>query len=209
MTSPEGRKKYSARNEDLGYQPFPTQEMTDYMMKVAPGVHEKLGDVFLGAFLKGIKGFKFGGPKKNTGTKSEYSAPKSVVDDLSVPYLERYKDGSAFYALGHLDDHGIIGNLSRTGVLDIEAIANASKGRGKDLFNGMVDALGKKNIKAIEGNWFYGDNLSAFRKNLDRGMTPKAAAQGTWTGEMARRIGFTNVEIVRNSGVVKVIFTRP
>ena len=112
--------------------------------------------------------------------------------------------------MGHLDDHGISGNLSSGGVLDFEVIANASKGKGKDLFKGMIDDMGVENIKAIEGNWLYGSNLEAFRKSMAAKLTPEAAAQGTWTGEMARRHGFTKVEVIYDYGQqVKVIFTRP
>jgi len=73
----------------------------------------------------------------------------------------------------------------------------------------MIDDMGVENIRAIEANWLYGSNLTAFRKNIAAKITPEAAAQGTWTGEMARRLGFTKAEVVKSGQAVKVIFTRP
>lgn len=48
-------------------------------------------------------------------------------------------------------------------------------------------------VDLIVGDWQFGDNLAEYRNNLSIGMTPKMAAENTWTGRRATANGFNNV----------------
>lgn len=51
-------------------------------------------------------------------------------------------------------------------------------------------------MKAIQGNWTYGDNLAKFNELTANGATPEAAAAQTLTGQRAKDYGFTQISLV-------------
>jgi hypothetical protein len=86
--------------------------------------------------------------------------------------------------------------------------------RGAEQFQSILDHFGVSNIRTIKGSWSYGDNLAAFNKAISEGLTPQAAAAGTWTGQQAAQAGFGSVRVGRTYGQpgaytkVEVYFTR-
>ena len=83
------------------------------------------------------------------------------------------------------------------------------------MFNEVIAAFGANNIKGIRGTWIGGGDLAtnydAFQKAAAAGLSPEQAAVKTFTGEMARRAGFTKVRIIENNEASKKVvveFTR-
>lgn len=69
---------------------------------------------------------------------------------------------------------------------------------GTELFNSTIDHYAKNNdVKGVLTQWVGGANLEAFNRNMASGMTKEASAVGTFTGKMARRRGFTNVNVAQ------------
>jgi hypothetical protein len=104
------------------------------------------------------------------------------------------KTGSGEFELG-IKDNKIISKLNN-GTLNFEIGRQTSDGMlsGKDMFKSMMKFYGSA-IKAIQGNWLYGDNLSKVNE-LTKGGTPlESAIKMTWTGLLADEHGFSNVEI--------------
>lgn len=50
------------------------------------------------------------------------------------------------------------------------------------------------------GAWTYGDNLATFNRLTGQGMSVADAARQTFTGRMAGRLGFGNVEVLQTAG---------
>jgi len=85
---------------------------------------------------------------------------------------------------------------------------------GKDMFKAMMEFYGPA-VKAIEGNWVDGSNLSRVNE-LTKGGTPlESAVKMTFTGLQAAAHGYTEVEITRSAGEnghfsdIQVIFKKP
>jgi hypothetical protein len=82
------------------------------------------------------------------------------------------------------------------------------------MFREALAAFGD-NVKGIRGNWHGGgdiaDNFNSYAKNIQAGMTEEQAALNTFTGKMAQRAGFSQVEVTpqTTSDAVEVVFTRP
>src|SRR5262249_22316426 len=92
---------------------------------------------------------------------------------------------------------GILGSLNEEGVLDlaIEAAPNITP-RGKDMFAAAMKNLGPE-VTAIRTSWgtYMPDNLNTFNRLLQEGKTFEEAARGTFTGTMAKRYGYSKVEV--------------
>lgn len=56
----------------------------------------------------------------------------------------------------------------------------------------------------------YSVNAAEYAANLQKGMTPQEAAANTWTGRMAARYGYTNVElpVTQGGNITTVIFRK-
>ncbi len=71
-------------------------------------------------------------------------------------------------------------------------------------------------VKCVLGEWVFGDNLEQFNfKTLNSLVPLENAAQNTWSGQQARKYGFTEVSIISTKGVrafyssVQVKFCKP
>lgn len=120
--------------------------------------------------------------------------------------------GEDFFA--HVNGkYGVAATLDSKGTLDL--YVKAKEGltpRGGAMFNEALAAYGS-NVYTIRGTWLGGgelaDNYLSFRAAIAAGLTPEQAALGTFTGKMASRAGFNNVQIIENqAGRVVVNFTR-
>jgi hypothetical protein len=110
---------------------------------------------------------------------------------------------------------GIMATLSQAGVLEFGIEAGpASNVRGTEMFKRMMQHFGN-NVKAIQGSWYYGDNLAAVKKFTAAGLSLEEAATRTWTGKRAAEHGYTKVKILEAKGApghyteVKALFERP
>lgn len=135
-----------------------------------------------------------------------------VKANLNKLEIERRKDNHILFAEGMMVGHGVLslGFYTRSSVAP-ERVPGFS---GRQLFDLMMNYF-KHEIEVIKGEWINGgDNIETFSKLVASGMSYENAALGTWTGQQAKRHGFTEVEILEVSQVendflkVVVIFFR-
>jgi len=112
------------------------------------------------------------------------------------------------------DGNGIVATIDNTGV--VEMAVEAPKGsaiRGTELFRGMMEHFGK-NVRAIRGNWRYGDNLLEVNKLVSQGTPLEIAVTKTWTARRAAEYGFTRAVVTELKGApgsysfIQVLFTK-
>ncbi len=115
------------------------------------------------------------------------------------------------------NDGGVIATLNpEDGNLSLAIEKGVGTPRGGQMFADAINHFGINNINGIEGKWVPAmpTNLNAFNENILGGMTPEEAASNTFTGTMAARYGFTDVQILNLVGEpgaytnVQVLFTR-
>jgi hypothetical protein len=103
----------------------------------------------------------------------------------------------------HSDFH-LEGRL-RNGVLEYSVRTTSSLGDRRATWSAreevghMIRHFGDR-VKAIEGHWQYGDNLTAFNAAVAAGVPPKQAAMQTWSGKVAADFRFYRVQIVSLKG---------
>ena len=118
------------------------------------------------------------------------------------------------YAYMAPDGSGIFATIDNTGVVDM--VVEAPKGsaiRGTELFREMMEHFGK-NVRAIRGNWRYGDNLAEVNKLVGQNQPLEMAVTKTWTARRAAEYGFTRAVVVESKGApgsysfIRVLFTQ-
>jgi hypothetical protein len=125
-------------------------------------------------------------------------------------------DGGSTADYEHMapDGSGIAATIDNTGVVDV--IVEAPKGsaiRGTELFRGMMKHFGR-NVRAIRGNWRYGDNLAEVNKLVGQDVPLEIAVTKTWTARRAAEYGFTRAVVVEAKGApgaysfIQVLFTK-
>ncbi|HEX8438815.1 MAG TPA: hypothetical protein VF697_27150, partial [Archangium sp.] len=125
-------------------------------------------------------------------------------------------DGGSTVDYEHMapDGSGIAATIDNTGVVDV--IVEAPKGsaiRGTELFRGMMKHFGR-NVRAIRGNWRYGDNLAEVNKLVGQDVPLEVAVTKTWTARRAAEYGFTRAVVVEAKGApgaysfIQVLFTK-
>jgi hypothetical protein len=112
------------------------------------------------------------------------------------------------------DGNGIVATIDESGVVELAVAApKGSALRGSDLFRGMMEHFGGR-VRAIRGNWRYGDNLAEVNRLVGQGATLESAVAQTWTARRAAEYGFVRrvvTEVVGEAGsysFVQVVFTR-
>ncbi|MFE0374764.1 putative T7SS-secreted protein [Streptomyces inhibens] len=141
--------------------------------------------------------------------------PHSWADPLGLAacsYIEAPKGGG-----------GIIADLDNDGIMSLVIERGPNTPRGSEMFNNAMDHFGSK-VEGVKGYWQNGgtlkDNLDSFNRGAKSGVPGdlsalERAARETFTGKMAGRHGFTEVEFVELRGMhgdyshVGVIFRRP
>ncbi|MET9076997.1 RICIN domain-containing protein [Streptomyces sp. NPDC004232] len=119
-----------------------------------------------------------------------------LVHNVDCPvYYAEYPSGASIVA--DIDKKGLFG-------FAIEAIKGASP-RGSEMFNAALAHFGDA-VEGIKGYWQDGgtlsDNLNSFNAAVRGGASLKEAALNeTFTGKMAARAGFTEVEITELRGM--------
>ena len=141
-------------------------------------------------------------------------APKSplALDAPPKPNTGKVKtDIELEYGLASLDSKG---NLDL--VFEVPKDMKG-QGVGEKMFESAMKEFGEKNIKGINGTWIgtgdLKDNFDSFVKSLGS-MSKEEAAFETFTGKMAKKHGYTNVEvnITLTAGTptkVSAVFTKP
>ena len=98
------------------------------------------------------------------------------------------------------DGKGILSNLLPDGTLSLAVEAGPdSEIRGVALFDAAMTHYAER-VKAVEGAWYYGDNLDNANELMMAGTSLKDAVAMTWTGRQAARYGFTVPEFVSTEG---------
>ncbi|MEU6426024.1 hypothetical protein ABZ860_08975 [Microbispora sp. NPDC046973] len=85
---------------------------------------------------------------------------------------------------------------AKDGVLSLAIEKGPTTPRGSQMFDDGVNHFGVENISAIEGKWVPAmpSNLNTFNQMVRGGMPLEEAAANAFTGKMAARHGFTNVQ---------------
>lgn len=114
-------------------------------------------------------------------------------------------EGSDSLFEAEIDDNGTMTMLA--------GVTKQSPVRGIVLFNKALDHFGDR-VTSINGNLIE-ENRATFNTLTGGGMAPEAAILETWTGKLATRSGFSNLQSLRligepgNYSKVEPIFTRP
>ncbi|WP_257980834.1 putative T7SS-secreted protein [Streptomyces sp. CB02959] len=142
------------------------------------------------------------------------SNPNARIDPLGLAacsYIEAPKGGG-----------GIIADLNDDGIMSLVIERGPNTPRGSEMFNNAMDHFGDK-VRGVKGYWQNGgtlrDNLDSFNRAARAGVPGdfsalEQAARETFTGKMAGRRGFTEVEFVELRGMhgnyshVGVVFRR-
>ncbi|MGW0959414.1 putative T7SS-secreted protein [Streptomyces gelaticus] len=141
--------------------------------------------------------------------------PHAWSDPLGLapcPYMEIYPSGK-----------GIVADLDSKGIMSLVIEKGPDTPRGSEMFDNAIRSFGN-DVQGVKGYWQNGgtlrDNLDSFN-SAARNAPPgdmralEDAARTTFTGKMAARHGFTDVEIVELRGPhgdysnVGVIFRPP
>ncbi len=138
---------------------------------------------------------------------------------LAKAPLARYSNSYAAPPTTDLADlsqslQGIRATVEGDGTLRLTVLSSAHTPAGHRMFDDMWMAIGH-NVRRISGQWepnqVLQGNLDTFNRLVQQGYSPDEAAFGTWTGKMARRLGFTEVTVEVDSGnqAVWALFTGP
>ncbi|WP_438948553.1 DUF6531 domain-containing protein [Streptomyces atratus] len=141
--------------------------------------------------------------------------PHAWSDPLGLapcPYMDIYPSGK-----------GIVADLDAKGIMSLVIEKGPDTPRGSEMFDNAIRSFGN-DVQGVKGYWQNGgtlrDNLDSFN-SAARNAPPgdmralETAARSTFTGKMAARHGFTDVEIVELRGPhgdysnVGVIFRPP
>ncbi|WP_280471080.1 DUF2332 family protein, partial [Nocardia cyriacigeorgica] len=111
---------------------------------------------------------------------------------------------------------GISGEVDSSGVLSLRVVSSDRTPSGAEMFDDLWQAIGQ-DVRSISGAWKadagQDSNLITFNAGIAGGLTPEEAALTTWTGKMAVRHGFGEVEVLHlvgppgNHSQVVVAFT--
>nr|WP_269149150.1 hypothetical protein [Corallococcus macrosporus] len=110
--------------------------------------------------------------------------------------------------------NGIVATMDGEGV--VEMAIEAPKGsaiRGSELFREMMEHFGG-NVRAIRGNWRYGDNLGEVNTLVSQGVRLEDAVKRTWTARRAAEYGFSRAVVTEVQGApgaykfIQVLFER-
>lgn len=145
--------------------------------KVATAVGYGVGGVYVLSTAGGTQGGK--------GTAAPSSSQEGSVRD----YVSMGDNGN-----------GIVATIDSEGV--VEMAIEAPKGsaiRGSELFHGMMEHFGG-NVRAIRGNWRYGDNLGEVNKLVRQGVRLEDAVKRTWTARRAAEYGFARAVVTEVQG---------
>ncbi|MFE3037786.1 RICIN domain-containing protein [Streptomyces canus] len=102
---------------------------------------------------------------------------------------------------------GIVAGIDDAGFVSMAVKKGPGTPSGSEMFNAALAHFGSK-VKGVKAYWQNGgelsDNLNSFNKAVRSGeyaSLEEAALRGTFTGKMAARSGFTNVEIIELRGM--------
>ncbi|GGL14215.1 hypothetical protein GCM10011588_30940 [Nocardia jinanensis] len=107
---------------------------------------------------------------------------------------------------------GIRASVEPDGTLRSTVLRSEHTPPGHQMFDDMWAAIGH-HVRRIAGQWEPNEvlhgNLNTFDQLLQQGHSPQEAAFGTWTGKMARHLGFTEVtvEVDSDNRSVWALFT--
>ncbi|MER5362703.1 DUF6531 domain-containing protein, partial [Streptomyces sp. NPDC002785] len=126
--------------------------------------------------------------------------PHTWSDPLGLapcPYMDIYPSGK-----------GIVADLDEKGIMSLVIEKGPDTPRGSEMFDSAIKSFGNE-VQGVKGYWQNGgtlrDNLDSFN-SAARSASPgdmralEEAARSTFTGKMAARHGFTDVEIVELRG---------
>ncbi len=117
---------------------------------------------------------------------------------------------------GEASVHGLNVIVDTDGVLRFRIRKGPNKEEsGKDMFLSAMKRLKKEHcsVKEIDGTWEVQSdsvNTEEFCANIKKGMSPEAAARETWTGRLARNLGYTEVvSVSEDREYIRARFVKP
>lgn len=126
-------------------------------------------------------------------------------------YTEAYDSGT--FIMAEIGPDGMLDTI-----IEVSKKPLPTDPRGGQLFINAMEAIGHQ-ADGIRGKWLSGgelkDNLDSFNAGIQNLLSPEEAAKHTFTGKMAARYGFTEVEIEKLEGKsgeytrAQVLFKRP
>jgi len=153
-----------------------------------------------------------GGGGEGTGNNDGPGDPQGprygVKQGIPVPrvnvasqFTRRPTSGGIRYVFGDTETHGLSAKIDKDGILGFNIKANQEKPEsGIDMFASLMQRLKADGytVRGIRGSWFPNSgskNHAEYASNVKAGMEAKNAAFQTWTGDLARRYGFTKVRV--------------
>ena len=143
--------------------------------------------------------------------KIHNSFPENLSSGDTFRIVDKTDDSFYFEAFLNSD-----GRLSFNAFLSLPEFGLRSSMRGNILYKKMIQFFDIRNISSIKGTWVDGTNYDHFFKKIDQGYSKEDAAQSTWSGQQAKKYGFSIVESVDirlepMTGInsVTVIFRKP
>lgn len=142
----------------------------------------------------------------------------AAAEELAVTDFRHGLDPSdtfAAYGQSGAVGKGVIATLD-DGILNLVIEAGEGTPSGGAMFREAANAFGA-NVREIRGSWngkgTLRANYDAYHAGLEAGMSPSEAAASTFTGKMARRLGFPRANVYygpHNPGgaAVEVIFSK-
>ncbi len=158
------------------------------------------------------------GPYVGKGMKGKTpESGRELVPRINVASrfsFRRKKNGRIEMKFGDPEVHGLEVSVDKEGVMGLNILKSPlAPESGVDMILSAMERLKKEgvSVEKIRGYWIDGTNsvnAAEYKANIQKNMTPKAAAAETWTGRLARALGYGKVESVTGSGTTKVIFVR-
>lgn len=166
-----------------------------------------------GALMEGSPNVIVGGPPTVVEGLAELTI--ETLEHRSqhlLPQVQKNETQRDFCAYDDKQGNGVLAHLDENGFVNLYIKVSSSTPSGTQMFKEALNAMGPS-VRGIRGTWLGGGDLSTnfdtYKANLSAGMPPVAAALRTFTGEMARRTGFTVIRVVSdNEDSVVVEFTR-
>lgn len=144
-----------------------------------------------------------GGPSYRHGYGETWDSAHPPRDDTTgtkparPPAAPPEPDGSAFVrTYGGDTAYGIKGWVDGNGVLHYEIRVGPDTPTGREMFRDLMHELGDR-VQGIHDEWYDGgaltDNLDSFNAGVQDGFTSQESARRTFTGKLARELGYTEV----------------
>ncbi|WP_313282889.1 hemagglutinin repeat-containing protein [Stenotrophomonas indicatrix] len=162
------------------------------------------------------------GPRPSTPAPTESHAVEPPGRQVPIPRIDVTNEflvskSGMGTTLRYGDPDGVAGlvvNVDRSGVLgfDIRSAVDHPlyQASGTDMFASAMRRLANEGVEVnkVRGAWVGGTdsvNADEYLRNVANGMSKEGAAMNTWTGRIAQKYGYKNVEKIEEVGSVTYV----